>query len=104
MSGMNWDKMRGRKKINDAKKAGTLENVNGNLKSPNEEVPGVRLWLLNGKYFNKPVNDVPDSYLKWIKKNFDNGSYGHKMACNELDIRQCVKNIETRLEEIDKKS
>jgi uncharacterized protein (DUF3820 family) len=98
MAKMNWNKIQQENKFK-------RERERALNSAPKKEVdPGVRLWLLNGKYFNKPVNDVPDSYLKWIKKNFDNGSYGHKMACNELDIRQCVKNIETRLEEIDKKS
>jgi uncharacterized protein (DUF3820 family) len=59
------------------------------------EVRESRLWTLKGKYIGVEVERIPESYLLWCKNNFQEKSYGHKLACAELEMRDNIRMIES---------
>lgn len=50
-------------------------------------------WPIKGKYKGIKLKHLPQAYLEWVHSNFAVGSFGHKLALQELECRQSAHKV-----------
>lgn len=82
---IDWQTVQKRHKIykeNDQERKGWDHRA-----SDNAVLRKNKIWAVKGKYYGKPLSDLPLNYLGWIVDNFETISIHRQMAAEELQRR-----------------
>ena len=86
MAKLDWEKLSQQSKIQTSKERYSADNRSADYVKRQKG-----LWMLKGKYFEKPISSLPLDYLEWVIDNPKLRTHFKKQAQDEL--RRRYKNL-----------